>query len=292
MAQIIDNNKNMKEFLESMNLKEGIYVDVNLEENGSLAQERKGLDYALNFNGEESPIILYSWESPRSLFEDKRFMKLMSKKDTRFARLPFSKNDLERVLSMPTFDNKALDIVSSRIEEDNTISQLKHKYKNDPSSLVGAARNELRLDGSDKEIIDYLNNYQSKRENESLGKIPGVFVDSEGTLLNEDGSLNENLAYQIIEYSNSHPVNIWTGGDVNDISKKLGSQFYEFCMEHDPFRTVAGDSPVYSRTPILSKYTFRNSEPGIVIDDMEEDDFREAYGINPQQYFQAKSNRE
>jgi len=268
-------------------LPKGIYIHVNLiHETGDRRTSRRGLDIALEqLQTAQVPIVLYSFESPHSLFSDRRFMEALSHQSVHFLRLPLGYKQIREYVGLPTFQNPALEIAASAQEQTDLLKTLRHDYRHNPQETVERARSELGIGGSDKEIEGLLQDYESEMPQGYSGHLPGIFCDVEGTLLH-DGEINTDLVSQLIQYARQHPVTLWTGGDVKILSGEVSPQLEKICEACN--RENGQKTNLHLRTPVLSKHLFRGSQPEIVFDDMTLNAFKAEYGINPQQYIQIQ----
>lgn len=284
--QVYDDNETVRNILSTAELPKGIYINVNFtDETSRYRPKRSGLDYALEqLQTAQLPIVLYSFETTYALFSDKRFMEALSNQNVHFVRLPAAIGQIREYVSLPTFQNPALEIAASAQGETDLLSILRHDYRRNPQKIIERARSELGIK-SDKEIEELLQNYDLKLPQTYTGQFPGFFCDVEGTLL-RNGEINADLASGLIEYAKQYAVTLWTGGDVKKISGAVMPKLEKVCEAHN--KGSNDKTNLHLRTPILSKHIFRGSKPEIVLDDLTLDEFRREYGIEPQQYRQIQ----
>jgi len=279
MIKIIEDNVEFKNHLEQMITKDGTYIDLNvINSEMDEREDRLGLNYAiseLNANPDQT-LVLYSFEPTQGLYLDNNFMKIMARPNSYFIRLPFSKEHLDLEMDTPKFHNAALEIASRMEYNSNLRSKLLHDHHYSPNEVIATVKKEFGFTGSDTEVIQQLIGYDAHVV-EAKGTLPGVFVDVEGTLL-QDGKINLPVVSMMIAYSKTKPVSIWTGGDREEMTKKIGSQLEDAC------RGFSSEKLIYSRIPVLSKQTFEGYEPEIVLDDLSQGQFEEDYNMIPKQY--------
>jgi len=257
--------------------KDMTFIDVNLCKNpGDRRTDRKGIDEAIRQMEQGRKIVLFSFESPQSLYspsysrEYTGFMKIMAQPDSYFLRLPDLHDELFAELAEPKFYNQAMDLASTAITSKSTAGIILHGMNDDnQNEKLDYARKTLRLKGTDDEVMTALKDLRDKAKGiEYQGTITGLFVDVEGTLC-KDGKIDMNVLDRMIDYSKKGPVTIWTGGDVDNLSATVGKLFTKACIERG--------SRLYTRTPILSKYMFKGCEVESVIDDLVKSKFEKEY---------------
>lgn len=228
-----------------------VLIDLNLPPN---RKARQGLEKALELRKSEETrakdIIVMSFESPASLYQDKRFQMHMSSSKGHYVRFPKSKEDLFKVLNIPSFDNQALASYASSYFKQDQVRILLHDYKYRPQEVMQEARN-LGFEGNDDAIYQALQSYKPKRANQD-SYFSGTFVDIEGTIL-VDGKLNMNLVKELEQHLTG-PISFWTGGDINSLANLLYGQLEQLAKNNEAARTL------FHRSPILPKDFFAGSE--------------------------------
>ena len=289
----IYDNEPIKSALKRAGLPEGNYIHINLTETPTAKRsKREGLDIASVVDdtyrkfptSEKPPIILYSFESPFTLFLDRKFMSIMSNEYAHFLRLPFILKEISYYLVLPTFRNEALEIAAKQEEKIDLLKEIRHDYGHDKEKGISRARNELRFSGSDKEIVSLLQN-PDKNLPRCLEWIPGVFCDIEGTLF-KNKKINQEVLEQLFDYSKDYPVTLWTGGNVKQIVKGISTDLEIAIKEYANSKGIKTN--LHLRTPMLSKHIFAGSQPQIVIDDLTIDEFQKQFGMKPDAYIQVK----
>ncbi|MBI4164020.1 MAG: hypothetical protein HY512_04100 [Candidatus Aenigmarchaeota archaeon] len=280
MKIVHDDHEAVVKTLQSPSFPDGIYICVEKGIESSCVYTRLGLGIGLEEQRRypDTALILYGFQTLPELFEDQKFMRLMSSPRTHYFRLPFSPTTLTEYLSLPTFRNQALEIVGERGEKDCVVGTILHNFNGNPEAALERARKELGYRGSDDEVVDFLKNYRNQSVGTDNGPLSGVFCDVEGTLI-KDGELRGEIVRQLIDYSREHPITLWTGGDRAELSRKVLPMLEEFCKGQK--------TNLHMRTPIMSKYSFGGYSPDIVLDDMEQEEFVSMYGMVPKNYIRV-----
>lgn len=279
MKEIYDTQQ-IKSALERASIPDGIYINVNLSDSGKSPNQRAGLDKAKEFigQGERPVVILYSFESPFNLFQDKRFMDVMSLKRVHFLRCPFMLKEIGDIVSLPTHYNIGLFMASKETEKQDLLGVIRHNYHSNPQENIERARKELGIKGSDEDVAYVLQNYQARISSLGLRMgatiIPGTFCDIEGTLLVND-EINTDVLKMLIDYSQTSAINFWTGADVKEIAKRVGSKLEKACSAYE--QESGTRTNLHLRTPILSKQMFAGVKPYRVIDDLSLSELQEQY---------------
>ena len=265
------------------------YVDVSLRRSqNDRYTDRKGLDEAIEKMSQGEKVVLFSFESAQSLYSPKysnnytSFMKIMAQKDSYFIRLPALAEEMKRELSETKHYHQAMDLASAANISSNNAGTLLHSMSSKGEhATADQARKEMGLTGSDLEIISKLKDLRQRQGGiDYSGTISGLFVDIEDTLY-KDGKIDMDVIDKMIDYSRKGPVTIWTGGEVDKISLTVRKLFTDACIERE--------SRLYTRTPILSKHTFRGCNVESAIDDLAKEEFEREYGIRTVEYRQHVS---
>lgn len=265
----------------SVNYPHIVFIDMSMKDSRDLAEEKarktENLVIALTFDRSfDDDLKYYGW-----------LLKFLSRSNTRNVFIPFFLKDIIHECCTRKPENPALyavgKFVSQAKKQKKTVSILNHNFKYNQEEVAEKARNELGWEGTTREIGEKLREAAEelrKKErpmedfvaSESEGYYPGVFCDVEGTLLDpETDCLNMELLKKLERISKEKPVTIWTGGDFEEITKELVGR---------------GINKI-----VISKNWLTGSKVETVIDDMNESDFEEVYGIQAENFFQAESGK-
>ncbi|PIN80915.1 hypothetical protein COV13_02825 [Candidatus Woesearchaeota archaeon CG10_big_fil_rev_8_21_14_0_10_32_9] len=291
--KIIDDNEQtinvMNRYITHANIppqaEEYTFINANLcEKPNDKRTDAKGILLAQNHLKEGEKIAIYSFLSAQFLYSEanstnKEFMKTMSLDSSLFLRLPDLASELIAELNEPKYYNPAMSLASTAAISSNIAGSLLHSIQRTGEAETAAlGRSKLGIEGTDNQVLEQL--YKLKdygnRIITSNELIKGLFVDVENTILTQDNNINEQVLEKMIQYKG--PVTLWTGGELKKIQKTLGQKFEEACIKQN--------SRLYTRTPILSKYTFNQCFVEEVIDDSSQDEFKEVYKIKSEKYTQ------
>lgn len=197
---------------------------------------------------------------------------LLSKPNVLLIRMPFLMDDLASALQKAEAEKPKLaaeaqqgakamsDYVAREVSEilhGLKLVNPKHPTNDYERSMVQRAVTRAKeffpalAHASDEEIIDFLYEAGSHREEVMKGeKVAGVFSDIEGTLL-KDGNINQAVLEMLQKYAEEgKTITVWTDGDVNELSSKLKELGIPY--------------------PVKSKFDFAGAIAEIVLDDMDE----------------------
>ena len=226
--------------------------------------------------------LFYGFSHHFDIYDQNNLGIVLSQPNTKYIRMPASKEEIIHQLKREVYDNEALRLHhsnSSQIGQADAIAHQAEKYffskYFSSDSWLQDAYQKLGLEGSKEEVFNKL---CSLRNNQAIlvnKHLNGLFVDVEGTLL-KNGSLDETVLNEIKNYENG-PVNIWTGGSVTnaiDMLKKQG--FPEVLKEMG--------SNIYNSIPVLSKNALRGASVDMAIDDLSQEELKEQYALKANVY--------
>lgn len=229
-------------------------------------------------------IIIADWRPLRQLVENPQFYGMFANKRTAFLRHPFNfgelANTVARLRELPNLKDELAVTLANLAGRACNIGPLKHDLQPNKFGTPIAARaveKINRLFGTNfdpsvdqQKASDFLDQHKEIDEGLFNGQgLNGVFCDIEGTLLDaRTGEVNQQVLNLLDKYDRETFVRIWTGGDVNELRKKVASKTGRPWM-------------------VISKYDFRGSVPETVIDDMDKTTFEREYGINPKTYLRT-----
>jgi hypothetical protein len=239
--------------------------------------QMKGLDVAAKLDPTKKPIILFSVLEEKELMAIPRFRALIGRRRIGFIKVPFKLNDFRALYQKLLKDTKTEDAVAIELaqleERDRKMRILKHDLKpwlnvERLAKIIQKAREEVGLVGSDEEIVEQIRKYEqpSKKQMFSGKNWPGVFCDVEGTLLVED-KVNQKALKLLENFAKEgKPITLWTGGDPEEIQKKLFQKEITW--------------------KVVSKYDFEGAKVEIAIDDEPQAEFEKKYRIKPEKFIQ------
>ena len=228
----------------------------------------------------ERPVIFYSFDSQECLeMRGHPASRLFYRSDVGFVKVPVQLIELKKLydilVSGKKIANPAAEAFFGIKAKKNLISILLHdfSYEHLRPIVMEKAKREFGFTGSEDEIEKQLRLAQGGEADLAeikgwKGKtFPGVFCDIEGTLFFED-KIKDKVLEMLKKYADTKPVTLWSGGDLEEIKKKL-----------------VANGIVY---PLVSKGTFKGCSVEIVIDDLPQDYFQEKYKIYSREYIQIK----
>lgn len=236
---------------------------VDLENKGSgLRQDFNGIKQARELAGNGRKVVCYAFTTMPILYLRQNFRELFAYHydKVRYLKLPFYPNDIIAAFDTPQYENPALFHMTKAEERESLASSLLHSLYREREKNLKIARDELKLDGTDDEVISQLTDIRdARREKRSLGGLylPGVFCDIEGTFLDSKGNVNEEIKKELEKYALEKPVNLWTGGNSKELSKAVGDVHY----------------------PVLNKLDYNDSVIEIAIDNEPQTELEKEYNI-------------
>lgn len=234
---------------------------------------------------DERPIIFYSFDNQERLeMRGHPVSRLFYRSDVGFVKMPIKLVELKKLYDMlvsgKKIANPAAEAFFGIKTKKNLISILLHDFfhKDLRPKVLEKAKKEFGFTGSEADVEKHLRFVQGgSADLAEVGKwksktFPGVFCDIEGTLFNAglfEGKIKNEVLEMLKKYASSKPVTLWTGGDLEEIKKKL----------------IANEI-VY---PLVSKYSFKGCKVDVVVDDLPQGHFEERYKIYSRVYIQVKN---
>lgn len=229
----------------------------------------------------ERPIIFYSFDNQERLeMRGHPACRLFYRNDVGFVKIPVRLEEIKKLydnlVSGKKIANPAAEAFFGINVKKNLISILLHSFshKNLSPKVLEKIKKEFGFEGNEDEIANQLRFAQEAAAalaevEEWKGKtFPGVFCDIEGTLFFDTKIKNEVLE-MLKKYSETKPVTLWSGGDLEEIKEKL-----------------VANGVIY---PLVSKYAFKGCRAEVVIDDLPQGYFEEKYKIYSREYIQVKN---
>jgi len=231
----------------------------------------------------ERPIIFYSFSNHNN--QEKLEAKchgatrLFHRRDVGFIKMPIDLEELKRfydlLVSGKKIANPAAEAFFSLGVKENLANILLQDLccPHLIPSVLEKAKAKFGLTGHVEEVKGKLEERRNKG-GDSLAKVwegktfPGVFCDIGGTLF-VDKKLNEEVLEKLKNFAEVKPVTLWTGGDLEEIKKKLVAMGVKY--------------------PLVSKDAFEGCEVEIAIDDLAKDVFEKRYRIYSREYIQVKN---
>lgn len=229
----------------------------------------------------ERPVIFYSFYNQERLeMRGHSASRLFYRGDIGFIKTPVQLVELKKLYDTLVSGKKIANFAAETffgIEvKKNLISVLLHDFSHNNlrPNVLERAKKEFGFEGSEDEVENQLRFAQGGEADLTgtegwKGKtFPGVFCDIEGTLFFDNKIKNEVLE-MLKNFAELKPVTLWTGGDLEEIKKKL-----------------VANGVVY---PLVSKYAFKGCKVEVVIDDLPQGYFEERYEICSREYIQVKN---
>lgn len=277
MIRIFEKNRPIKGALErSLPIFLGDEVDVVVANVDQLDNVRDEVEKG-------TPVVFYGFSTEASLrLNGDPAVPYFYLKNTGYCQLPFNLSDVANaykdICDGKKVENRAA-ILAAQVGVKNTlIGVLMHDLGpgKDMTKPLEKAQKEFGITGSVEEVRKALKEIKDEKGNTTPVKdlvgtevLKGVFCDIEDTLLSLGGTVNDSVLQMLEKEEGKRAVSIWTGGDANELQKKL----YRLGIK---------------KYPVLSKSSFRGCEVEEVIDDLPQDKFEAGYGIKVQKYFQIK----
>ncbi|HDD72733.1 MAG TPA: hypothetical protein ENG00_01420 [Candidatus Aenigmarchaeota archaeon] len=242
---------------------------INISGSGSVLQEA----YDTISKYSDRKFVLYGLHRALEMYLNPVFMKIMADYPdrVRYISIPFRIQDLLNPFSTPKHENRALKLFSDAEYRQDMAGVLLHELRKRTEEVMKKVKEIYGFEGEVEEIekkLMELKGYE-KELNEHL---PGVFCDVYGTLLigeGEEARINRNVHEMLREYSRDRPVNIWTGGILDDAVRDLIKSGFD------------------EDIPILSKDFFRGCTAEIVIDDEDRETIEDLYNIRAEKFIRV-----
>lgn len=229
----------------------------------------------------ERPIIFYSFDSQERLeMKGHLASRLFYRSDVSFVKIPVQLVELKKLYDIlmtgKKIANPAAEAFFGIKVNQNIINILIHDFyhENLRPKVLEKAKKEFGFTGMEDEVGRQLRLAQGgEADLAEVGKwkdktFPGVFCDIEGTLFFQ-GKIKNEVLEMLKKYASSKPVTLWTGGELEEIKKKL-----------------IANKIVY---PLVSKYSFKGCKVDVVVDDLPQGHFEERYKIYSRVYIQVKN---
>ncbi|MFP4514976.1 MAG: hypothetical protein ACLFNO_03175 [Parcubacteria group bacterium] len=248
-----------------------------------------GLDFALNLDRGNSPMIICSFmKADYFLKKDKfakKFSALMGQPRVCFMQIPFKPSDVEDKFRELLSDQKEEDVLATELNKaasyNDIMGTIQHRVSahfqkkvegssEAIASAVAEAREKLNLSGTDEEIARKIKNFRRENEQSAFaGKFfPGVFCDIENTLL-VDGEVNNEILKKLQDLSKTKPITLWTGA-VADM-KKIQEKLLRYGITWK----------------LISKVSLNGAEVEMAYDDEEFDVFFDKYNVKVRKFIQV-----
>lgn len=229
------------------------------------------------------PVIFYGFDTPeRFVTSGMDAASYSHLRNTGYIQLPFRAAEglavlYDRIVRNKNVENKALTLLSAVSTKRYLTNVFLHDLypgKKDYEATLQKVKEDLGITGTLDEVREKLEILRSCDGSKSKtvaelaqGEVlSGVFCDIEGTLI-VGGKINPAILEKLNEYSKDRAVTLWTGGDAEDLRKRLALKDIHY--------------------PLVSKYDFYDCKVETVIDDLTPEKFLEEYGIIAEEYIQA-----
>lgn len=238
-----------------------------------------GLDFVKDLAEKGDIVIISGWQTESSYSKNPIWHAAMAYPNVHFVRLPFALADVRGIIEASKKEtSRPEDPLAKRLpdlrKDQDEIQSLEHimnrmleaggsqliDWENKARKIFG---NEITLD----EIVQKVRkNNPSSIEGQLAGEsYPDLCVDIEGTLI-RNGEINLELLEKIKMVKKEQPITIWTGGDIEHYGKILRESGIAY--------------------KILSKYWLKGAKVAKAIDDMSEEEFKQKYDVEVEQYIQ------
>ncbi len=242
-------------------------------------QNFHGIEVAAERIREGEKVVLWA-PVPASLIEKKRgaeFTRLVENKNFVYLEAPFTQDNFVNAANQLLAGTKVVNVAAAATADlsirERAIVTLRHgnvdhdRYPSDPDAFLAQAK-ELGFTGTVEEVRDQLRTWKRATDGSLSGQsFPGLFVDVQGTLLREDGTLNEEIV-KLAELATAEgPVTVWTDGKLDKIIPQLRNLGVTY--------------------PVVSKFDFHGATVEKAIDDKPQDEFTYLYGITVGSFLQV-----
>lgn len=223
------------------------------------------------------PVIFYGFDSEVSLrLHGHDVAPWFYSKNAAYFQAPFEIVDMidmyDKIKKGKKIENKAVIFAAKSKYKHTLVGRLLHDIypgKYGCEEGLKLAEKEFGIKGTIEEVRTLLEKLQSVEATGDISKeigneiLPGVFCDIEDTLLSSDRSAVKSVvltALEIAEKEHKKPITLWTGGDVEEMTRLL----FQFGIK---------------QYPVVSKGVFRGCQVEIAFDDMPYNEFKMQYGI-------------
>ncbi|MBU1252033.1 MAG: hypothetical protein KJ905_03890 [Nanoarchaeota archaeon] len=222
----------------------------------------------------ENPLILVGFDDKERLKDNLKLTTILARPRCAYVKLPCKLEDLHEAVKEVKAESRkqmavALEKATELEETKKQVWYIKHLNcyrEGDAEQIRKLAEERLNWVGTGEEIMKRLAEFRPEREiakHFSGTAIPGVFCDVEGTLLDWNGNLNQEVVVMLEKHeAEGKAVSLWSGGDPKEILPKIKG----------------------IKWPFLSKYDFEGCTMEIVIDDVPAAKLKKDYEIQAKQY--------
>jgi len=257
---------------------EGNTALVMIEIDGTGGRARlQGLDISLKLAREGKRVLMIGWQTPAAYASAPLWHACIEMPNVVFAQLPVGAAEIKALL-IDDINSGPADPLALRLlemsDEVDVLRVLKHNAnyieQRDEDAQLHFLTNAKKLFGdlSLEELKTAVNEAEADTPVSACAgeEFPDVFVDIEGTLL-QNGELNQALLEKINELAATHPITVWSGGDLKQLEPQLRSLGITY--------------------KVASKHALRGAKAAMAFDDMPYDQFIAEYGITVDQYIQV-----
>lgn len=251
-------------------------VMIEIDGNGGRAR-LQGLDISLKLAREGKRVLMIGWQTPAAYASTPLWHACIEMPNVVFAQLPVGAAEIKALLTEDTKSGPADPLALRLLELSNEVDVLrvlKHNAnyieQRDEDAQLHFLTNAKKLFGdlSLEELKTAVNEAKADTPVSACAgeEFPDVFVDIENTLL-QNGELNQALLKQINELAATHPITVWSGGDLKILEPQLRSLGITY--------------------KVASKHALRGAKVAIAFDDLPYGEFFAEYGITVDQYIQV-----
>lgn len=239
-----------------------------------------GLMEALKVAPQEKPVVMLGWQRPIDYANRREWHAVLAYPHAVFARHPTTATEMEEKLAIATSGLRPADPLALKLLEVESSGSSFGVLRHDLSRALGTNLEEkkdwfTRARNHFGELLDeeLLRLVQEGEDTETRAPLagqefPDVCVDVEGTLFDQAGVLRAVVLQAVTAFAEerNRPVTVWTGGSTEDAMKRI---------------RAAG-----ILWKLAAKTSLRGAKVYTIFDDLTEQDFRQQYGVNCEQYLQ------
>lgn len=256
------------------------FIMIETDGQGQVRANMGSLDIALQKASAGERVVLASFIPTNRLCDNPRWQAAIAYENVSFVELPLRGKEvadsIQEAAELPVGlkDRLAVDLLTVQ-KEISEISQLEHNYKH--AQREGGERliqwvaqaEALCGTGTPEELYERVKLAKDEKRQATPApfagnKYNGVFVDVEGTLVDENGTIRPSVVAQVEKVAQGRPVTIWTGGGP------------------DRYRAVLRKAGLTWK--IVDKSLLDGTTVATAIDDLSAEELRQKYGVIVTEY--------
>jgi hypothetical protein len=145
------------------------------------------------------------------------------------------------------------------------------------ADIITKARETFKFEASvpDEEVEQFILSTKAEFSNVSERELEGLYCDVEGTLIQNDGTLNLTVLDKLKKArAEGKKVTLWTGGDLGEVKRKIADAVAGLNADGDEETVI-----MISGIEIVSKQDYAGATAEVIIDDLSPEDLYLQYGI-------------